>query len=774
MAKISQPSLWQRLSSWLPKHPRTCLLTAFILCAALASGLPRLQSDFSYRIWFRPNDPLIEEFKKFEYRFGNDDATIIVVNSPTGIFDTDSMHLIQELTDRLWKAPDVIRVDSVANSRWTRGEGDTIVVDPLIPENAALTAPLLQERKRIALSNEMINGLILSADAQTTVLFATLKPALDGQADYTSVIEGIRSILKDFEGRTDHTFYVTGSAAIDETFREVSKKDSMINGPMLVFMVATILFLVFRSIWGVLILFIVIALSIACTLGTAGWFGIKYNSLLAMMPSLLITIGIAYSVHVLMEYVHYRKLGFSALDSCRLSLSKNLYTTFLTCSTTAVGFLSDLTSDLIPIAHLGILTGLGAILVWILTISLLVPVMVWFPIKVKTQKKMADLTEEEAMHLPPSPWAVSLVHWIDQKKIPIIILFFGGFFVSLYVASRNEINSSPYEYFSDDVPLKVANKFLEANVGAGIGPEIVIDSGSPDGIKNPEFLAKVEKLEAWLQSKPFVTKTISVTNILKQTNRALNGNDPREYKIPSQQDAVAQQLFLYTMSLPQGLDLNNRMTLDYSAMRLSVFWKIHDSKSSLAEIDRVEAYARDLGLKAQVSGKVPLFQRTNPYVVTSFFQSALLGITGISLILLFAFRSFKLGFLSLIPNVLPLAFGGAFMTIIGRPIDIGTVMIIGAWLGVAVDDTVHFLGHYRDHIAAGFQPKDAIARIISTAGLSLIVSNLVIVAGFATFMVASFMPTHNFGMMTAFILTMALLAELCLTPSLLLLRAKKN
>jgi hypothetical protein len=332
------------------------------------------------------------------------------------------------------------------------------------------------------------------------------------------------------------------------------------------------------------------------------------------------------------------------------------------------------------------------------------------------------------------------------------------------------INSDPFKYFADDVHTRVANEFAEEKLGGMSAIEIAVDSGKPDGIKDPAFLGKVEAFEEWLKDLDYVTKTVSIVDIIKQTNRALNGGDQAFYTLPDNQELIAQELFLYTMSLPQGMDITNRMTLDNDMLRLTVMTTLHDSHQSLIEMRKMEEKAAGLGLDAEVTGKMPLYHNMNPYVVNAFLTSISMALVLVAILMVFTLGSFRIGMLSMIPNTVPLIFGGAFMTLLNKPLDIGTVLVTSTCLGIAVDDTIHFLSNYNRWRRVGSSPVHAVAHVITHTGPALLVTTLVLVMAFSTFAFAAFVPNINFGIITAIVLTSALFTDATLLPAILLLK----
>jgi len=408
---------------------------------------------------------------------------------------------------------------------------------------------------------------------------------------------------------------------------------------------------------------------------------------------------------------------------------------------------------------MGVLAGVGTLLTWIATYLVMAPMMVLLPIgrwKPKKVKKNESSRSEK------------FVDFIDRNKRGIIVITILMAILDISLALKVAVNSDPLEYFDKKFPVSIANDFMEEHVGGSMSIETVVDSGSPEGIKDPVFLAKVESLQTWLDQRPFVSKTISIVDILKDTNKSLNGGDENHYRLPTKRKQVAEQLFLYSMGLPQGMDISNQMTIGNDKMRVTAMVTIHDSQRILKFAEEIENKAAELGLSAKVNGKNYLWQTITGPIIKSFGKSLTWAIALISVLLIFGLGSVKLGLLAMIPNTLPIVFGGGALFVLGKYLDIGTVIVAAITLGIAVDDTIHFLNHFKNALIEGKSPKEAISEIFSQTAIALIVTTLVLVASFGTFYFGTFVPNQNFGIMVAIILSFALICDLIFLPALLL------
>lgn len=749
-----------KLINFILTKPKQSILLSIVFIVFTAAGMARLTPNFSYRIWFDESSEFLQKFDQFEKQFGSDEMTVIMLESPSGVFDIETANTIIQLTDDFWKAPDVIRVNSLSNFNWTHANADDIEVEPLIANDIDLTQDYLNERKEVALNHRSIIRYLVSPDATVAIFYLKLKPFIKSTPDYEKVSNGIKEILAKYEGKSDHKFYMSGMSILNQSFKESTQKDLSFLVPLVILMSILFLAINLKSLGGVLQSLMIIGCSIILTMGAAGWIGFQINNVTAMVPQFMIAIGIADSVHILVTFFVFRKKGLDKIEAVRMSLDKNFKPTILTSLSTMFGFYSFSSAGIEPISMMGVMAGTGTLLAWIITYTLLGPLMMYLKYDPKV-----DLELNDAMK--PSERSYYFADLINKFKFIIIVFFmFLGIF-NTYLISKVQVDSNPTAYFDKKFPFRIATDFMESKVGGALGGEIVIDSGKEEGIKDPDFLNKVEVLQNWLEQKPYITKTVSIIDILKDTNKSLNGGSEQFYSLPTEKDAIAQQLFLYTMSLPQGMDLNDRMTLKNDSLKLTAMWTLKKSSEILGFADEVVAKGKELGLNASITGKAHLWQTINEPIVNSFVQSITIALVLISILLIIGLGSVKIGLFAMIPNSFPLLFGGGLIVILGKYLDIGTVIVGSICLGIAVDDTIHFVANYIKNINAGQSVRESMANIFTHTAPALFTTTIVLVASFGTFIMGTFVPNQSFGILVALVLSFALVADLVFLPALL-------
>ena len=749
----------QKIIKFVLENPKRCILFSLLFCLSLSAGLVNIETDFGVKNWFRSDDPLIIKLEQFEKQFGSDESAVFAIHNPKGVFNPETIQIIKEVTEKMWLVPEVIRVDSLSNFHFAKSTMDDIEIEALFPEGAQLDSRFLVERKKIALSHKVIPGFLVNKAANIALVFARMKPTFKGESDYVAIAKGARKIQREYQKKfPDINFYLTGGPIINFQFLEVMEADLAVFMPAMTFLLLFFLFLSFRSVLGIFLPFIIIGSSIAMCFGLSGWLDIKLNNLVSSLPGILVAISIADTVHILVTYFQALGSGKNRKEATRESITKNLWPTFLTSFTTSLGFLSLMTSPLTPISNLGLLASLGTLFAWVLTIFLIIPLLLMLPIKGSASNSRRW----------DGRYVDKFIFYLSKYTKSIILGFVAltiGFF---YLGSLGEVNSDPFSYFSKRVPVRKANRFLKDNLGGNTGPEIYLDTGVSEGAMDPELLQKVEKLQLWLEEIPFVNRTLSIIQTIKEMNQHLHGGDASFYRLPKDRKKIAQEIFLYNLGLPQGMGLTDRVTIDKSGLRVSVLWKFQESKISLEYMDKIKSKISELGLNGYITGKIPLYKEMNGHIVETFVTSIGMAILLVSIVMLLIFRSIPMAMISMLPNVIPLIFGGGFLWLIGKDFDVGCSIVASVALGIAVDDTIHFLVNYVEKTKAGMSPTNAIKEVLTNTGPALVWTTIILIFGFGCFIFGDFMPNFYFGILSSFVLGSALLIDLVFLPAILI------
>lgn len=722
----------------------------FLLCVP---GVFKLKEEFGYKAWYNNDDPKMELYRNFEKKFGNDDSVIIAVYNPKGILNAKDFKAISEITDKLWLIQDVFRVDSIVNYDIVHADNDSIDVIPLVDFQKENDFSVVQEKIR---ADHNITNLLIDEKQTMTLIQGYLRPAFDDPPDYSEITIAVKEMVKPYIDQ-GLDIRVMGGVALSHYFKKASISDIQTLLPVVFLIFIIILAFIYRRVSGVLLPFIVVALSILTMMGLAGYLGKTINMLSSAAPTILLTVAIADAIHMITSFFISKNEGSDHVTAVRYSLDKNFLPTLFTSLTTAIGFISFATAKVKAIADIGLMISIGVIFAWIYSYFTLGAILRLVDLKVKKVKdKKFNLL---------SPTGIN--GFIKKFKMPILLCSFLIMVLGLFSIPKLEVNMDPVGQFRDEHPLVQTVNLITEKMGSFSTMEMEIDSGSPDGIKNPEFLKKVESFEKWLLNLKPIGNTYSVTGIIKELNKNFNNGNKSFEVIPNDKQIIAEELFFYSLGLPEGRSINNRISLNNRFMRLTVNWDVRDSVTANKYMDLIRQEAEKRNLNMVITGKMPLFHDLTGYIVGTFINSFIFAFIAITLILIFILKSVRLALLALIPNLFPLIVGAFLYYISGNFIDVGTVIVASVCLGIAVDDSIHFLYEYKRYRTEGLNTSLSVEKLIKTTYPSLLFTTLTIFVGFGCFVFAEYVPNARFGVMVSVILMFALWADFYILPSIL-------
>ncbi len=756
MSKMNYQTLY---ANWVYKYRWLVLLFSVAVILGIAKNVSKLSFNTSYRIWFDKNDTSLKAYDAFENTFGSDDAILISFKDSKGIFTNKALESIDRITKKLWQTTRVARVDSLTNFQWVHGDDDDLLVEDLIPK-LPLSEESMAKKRNIALNEKMVNGLLLSPDTTTTQIIAKLQVEKNPEkTHYEEVRSAVENILEKEHQLTGYDYYLQGGPIVNTSFKIYSEQDMETMIPLLFALVIFILVFLFRSTWGTVLPLLVVIFSILVSMGVSGLRGMQLNPITASVPQIILAIGIADAIHIITAFLGQLKAGVERKAALFYSIEKNFRPCLLTSLTTAVGFLSLLVSNIGPLRDLGIMAGMGAIVAFIITFSFLPAALAIVPFPVR----VVSLEEHG------SNWTNSLAEFVISRPIKIIVFSLVLSVGVLYFLKNVEINNNPVLYFKEGTVIRDSTDFIEANLTGTESLEFVVDSGKADGIKSYKFLHDLEKLQAYLEKLPQVAKTTSLVDIIKRLNRSMHGEDKTYYRIPESQTLTAQYLFLYALSLPLGKDLNDIINVDNSKTRMTALTWNQSSSENLKLIEKIKKWIKlnIPSIDVEIVGKTVLFSYMQIELTRSFAKSILLALILVTCTMVITFRSFKIGLLSMIPNVIPIVLTAGIMGIFRMHLDAGTVMVGCVAIGIAVDDTIHFLSKFQDSVERGESYTGAVRYVYSQVATAIIFTSIVLVLGFGVFVFSSFNLNVYFGVLTAIVLFFAVLCDLFLLPAIL-------
>ncbi len=759
-----------RLSELILRHRWLIVVVWILLVAAAASGLRLLKFNNNHRLYFSPDNPQLLAFNALEDTFVKNDTLNFVLAPADGrIFTAQTLAIVAELTQRAWQIPYSSRVDSLTNFQYTEAHDDELIVRDLVPDPLHLSTQDLGEIRRLALAEPLLNGALIREDASVTGVNVLVQlPRRDEAHEVPRVVKAARALAADFEHRYPGLkVYLTGVVMMDNAFAEAALDDTETLIPLSFGLMILLVGLLIGGFRGALCCVLVIGLAIVMAMGLAGYIGYPVSAATSAAPVIILTVAIANCVHLLDAYLQGLHSGQAQHAALRDALRRNLKPIFLASLTTVIGFLTFNFSEVPPFRQLGNLVAFGDFASYLLAITLLPALLAILPPQRPFQSPL------------PLSALSSLADFVIARRRRLVIFISVGALALIACIPRNELNDVFVEYFDQKIEFRRATDFTVRNLTGVYHFYYTLESGAENGINGPRFLQETAAFVDWLRAQSEVKHVASYTDILQRLNKNLHNDDPAMLRLPESREMAAQYLLLYEMSLPYGLDLNNQINVDKSALKVSVGMDTLSSRAAIAFNTRAETWLKQHASHVTAgvgSGTALMFSHLGLRNISSMLTGTVCALILISGVLLLMLRSVKLGVISLIPNLLPLAVGfGVWGVCVGQ-VGLSLSVVTSMALGVIIDDTVHFLVKYqtaRDDLKLG--PEDAVRYAFRVNGRAMIVTSLVLVVGFLTLSLSHFELNAGMGLLTAGVIALAVLADLFfLSPLLLLIEERRH
>ena len=768
---MSTDSRTVRYGQWVVNHPWIAILISIILVFAAASGGRFLGFTTDYRVFFdKANDDLVA-FESLERMYTKNDNVMFIVSPKDGnVFTPETLSIIQEITQDSWQVPYSIRVDSISNFQGTRAEGDDLTVRDLVPEDQTFDNSTLEKIKQIAINEPLLKRRLISETGHVTGVNVTVQlPGINPMAEVPEIVGFVREMANRYmEKYPSVEIRLSGMVMMNNAFSEASQKDMSSLVPISFALMLVTLGLLLRGFTGTIGTMIVIIFSIMTAMGIGGYLGFPITPPSASTPTIVLTIAIANSVHILISFLHSMRKGLPKKEAMVESLRINMQPVFLASITTALGFLSMNFAEVPPFMHLGNMVAFGVLASFVLSVFFLPAFMSLMPVRVKVKEE----NDKNIMMDKLGDFVVGNRKTLMWGMLVVIVTL-------ISFIPKNELNDVFVHYFDHSVSFRADSDYFTENLSGLYNIDYSLDSGEQGGISNPEFMGDVTKFADWYRQQPEVIHVNTFTDIMKRLNKNMHGDDPSWYRSPDERNLAAQYLLLYEMSLPYGLDLNNQINVDKSATRFTVTTETMSTNELLALDKRADDWLKTntTAIKqAHGSGTSIMFANIGKKNILSMITGTTIALILISMILIFALKSAKIGFVSMIPNLVPAAMGFGIWGIFVGEVGLALSIVMGMTLGIVVDDTVHFLSKYlRARREQGMDAQQATRYAFHTVGMALLTTSIVLVVGFLVLSLSSFKLNSGMGMMTAIVIALALIADFLFLPALLMkLEEKKD
>jgi predicted RND superfamily exporter protein len=739
------------------------IFLSLLVVGLLGTGTSKLYMDGSNEAFFSDDNPELLAFHKLENTYTKHDNVIIVLAPKDGnVFTKSTLSAIENLTAASWQIPYSSRVDSITNFQYTEAVEDDLIVRDMVTDANSLSNDAVRKAKQAVLSEPMLFNQLISEKGDVTGINVTLQiNPLERTVATGEIAQYARTMKADLKASDPNIdVYLSGMVMMDDAFNTSAINDVSKLLPFSFACMMILLAVLVGRFFGTLVTFLVILFSIIAAMGVGGMLGYPLTGVSSSTPIIILTVAIANCIHVLTTYAQSLKEGQSKKEAMTDSLKRNLQPVFLASVTTAIGFLTMNFSEVPPFNHLGTLVAIGVLLSFALSITFLPALVTLLP------KSRAKFKESDGKTL------LAIADFVIRQRRACL---WGMTLITVFLIAnlpRNELNDIFVHYFSESIDFRTDTDFMVENLTGVYTLNWSLESKGSGGISEPGFLQDTENFSLWLEQQPETIHVSRFTEIMKRLNKNMHGDDDAYYKLPDSRDLAAQYLLLYEMSLPYGLDLNNQINVDKSSTKIRATTQTISSKQVIALDKKAKAWIREntsYVTRVDSASTVLMFSHIGQRNIKTMLVGTVIALVLISVILMLALRSLKLGALSLIPNLIPAAAGFGVWGILVGQVGLSLSVVTGMTFGIVIDYTVHFMSKYlRARREDELSPENAIRYAFKNVGQALVITTIILVIGFGVLGTSVFAFNATMGQVTAIIISIALAAVLFLLPPLLL------
>ncbi|MGD2033445.1 MAG: MMPL family transporter [Bacteroidales bacterium] len=740
------------------------IILIIIITLVAGLGLPKIKYDTSVENWFTKESIVFADKKQFQEYFGNSQIVAIHVTA-SDVFSPEILNMLDTLGNELeTEVPFADEVISIANIEYSYSEDGAIITEDLVPDDFQDTD--IEKYRQRALGKESLRNKIVSEDCTETWLVLDLLPYPEnweeehGLSPENAVGKKVLEILGQQKyGKYELSSVGTPIYAYEELLFTQSESFRLLTITLIVLSLFLIVF--FRSFQGVFIPLITAIVSIIIVFGIMGHMGIKINAFLFAVPIILsLAVSLGYSVHLfnylkrsLMEVADRKK-------ALALAIGKTGWPTAFSAFTTIGALVSFLAISLIPIRWLGMTSAMMVFVVFIIVIFL-TGALLSFSKKTHVREKRKNLAGE----LKADKYLINLGNFVFRHSRGIIAITFLILAVMVVGLVKLEVNIDTERSYGMKVPyVKRMLEVAGTQIGSFDSYNITIDFQREDAVKEPAILVKFDEFIDKVNQLKLTKKTSSVLDILKDINRLMHDNNDACYKIPDSKNMTAQLLMVYEMS--GGAKLSDWVNNDFSILRLEVETKNLNARETMYEIKKLEELSSELfpSARMNITGGLPEFAILNQLVAKGQIKSLLLALAIIGILMIIVFSSVKTGLIGLIPNILPILVIGGTMGLFKIPLDFLTVTIAPMILGIAVDNTIHFINHLKQRYKQVGNYPEASVDTLKVVGQALFTTSFIIIISFIIYLTSPLNMMVYLGLFVVIGIFSAMISNLLLTP----------
>lgn len=740
----------ERIFRWILVNPKNTLTLVAGSTAIWILFIPSLKIDFSIEHLFSKNDPAVERYFSFRDSFGREDNVITIIYEPD---DGLRKELFVELEGLVYEIEDLPEVKNVLSIFSLSDLDENAWIGDLYDEDETWDKNSVLKKLKYIQSDPSIGSRVLSKDLEYGAIIITLSDQANNHKDRTNLMDRI----KDLTVKTSPEWTYSGVSVLRTEYVRYMLRDNFIFLPPIALILITMLSYIFRSWVFVLLPMITVLTTVLWLLGFMGLVGLEINIMTYVVPTLLFIIGVSDAIHIQARFrENMAKDNSSPKESMLITMMQMSKVIFLTSLTTAIGFIALTTTSINIVQEFGLEIALGVMIAWFISI-LVVPsgIMLFRAFDDKNRSTFSPLLYWLADTIPRRPWLFI--------TIPLIISF-----TMIYKIKDVSTDASLMDDLRPKNKLYQDLKFTEKYFGGVLPFEVLIsiDSSNNKKIIEPEIFPYIDKVESLLRSEMEESRFFSLSTFLRSVKR-IRGDDVEAIYSQEMIERIIEEQSKQDLKLVSNDKKMTRVTGLIENKTSSEMKKIYNKLDSLS--NSFPPY-----LSIECTGTTVVALRTNDYLVQSLVNSLGLALFFISIVMAVMFKARSILFASLVTNLIPIFTILGIIAWFGVSIRPPTAMTFAVALGIAVDDSLHFLLRYRKELRQGMNRVEAIKSTIINTGSALMITTTILVSGFSILLFSAFLPTYQFGLLSASMIGVALLCDITLLPALCLVLPNPN
>lgn len=771
------------------------LAVALAVTVGTGTQLKHFYIDASLEGFFHRDDPVRVLYDEFRNQYGRDSFIVLALEPKGAVFERGFLETVRQMHNRLEdEIPLVVEVTSLVNARVTRGVGDELIVGELMedwPEDDAA----LREIEAQARANPLYQRNLISGDGKLTTIMVELEvysqlgeanDVLEGFDDAGDAALGVEPREKEFvyltgdeehevvaailalidEYRSDDLrIEIAGTTVLTDQFSSMMQRDMGRFTALSLLVIIVSLALLFRRFGAVLLPLATVICAVITTMAIMAATGTPLTSPTQIIPTFLLAVGVGGSVHIMAIYYQARRRGLSKEDGLAHALGHSGLAVIMTSLTTAGGLLSFIAAELLPISHFGIFAPAGVMVALFFSLTMLPALVAVSPTRRRAQGDARPLFLSQKLLIETGVFATR-----HSTAVLVVTVTLVG--AALLGTTQLRVAHSPFDWFPEGDMIREGMETMDTNMGGMGSFELMLDTGSVNGFHEPAFLESADRLRDTIYTFDIngvrAGKILSLTDVLKETHRALNENQSAFYSIPKDKQLVAQELLLFENAGSD--DVEDLVDSSFRSGRMSVRVPMSDAvaypgfiRAAVAEAER----SFGPGVKIQVSGIVHVIGATMSAVLETMLRSYAMALAIITPLMMLLIGNVRVGLLAMIPNLTPVLLTLGIMGWADIPLDAFTLLVGSVAMGLAVDDTIHFMHNFRRYFDEVGDVEIAVRKTLETTGQALLFTSVVLVLGFAIYTQAYLTNLYYFGLLTALTIVFAFLADIVVAPALL-------